>query len=260
MTKWRQQSKAKKCILAALLLLAAAGCGLLIYYGVIPERNYQKFLDAKPQYEKSYAQNVQQLLCESLALEDYPDYVFDSSAVTVQGSFDWDWSSKYACWIWTRNGTVTISLPTSFLALDNGAKAKLLKDLEWQCKRLVNSYNADYPERVGYMGKKDFNGNYPGVGYDRIMILSNLYVKMSCGGSVYQAKDSSSFYRDAVTVNVQKASTPSPSRSNSSKNSTAEDTYDVRDYVDVDDFYEDYGDDFFDYEDAEDYFYEHEED
>ena len=51
--------------------------------------------------------------------------------------------------------------------------------------------------------------------------------------------------------------TPRPIRRSKPKPTSYSDPYNVNDYYDVEDFYDDYYDDFYDYEDAEDYFNKH---
>lgn len=76
-----------------------------------------------------------------------------------------------------------------------------------------------------------------------------IYVARCIGGRV----DTVSDYRDDPWVTGSSTS----SSSSGKKKVYNDDSYNVNDYYDAEDFYEDYYDDFYDYEDAEDYYNEH---
>lgn len=77
----------------------------------------------------------------------------------------------------------------------------------------------------------------------------------------YAVTDVTQYYKDTCWTSDGRPiysgkSTGNSASSSKKKKSYNDDSYNVSDYYDAEDFYDDYYDDFYDYEDAEDYFYE----
>lgn len=125
------------------------------------------------------------------------------------------------------------------------------------------------------------------IGYPKLIELMNTVddYEVSFNGSVLQSRfivDGARFkyfsfcgylFRDEEKVYPKESYVPKVNESNRNdyswnrgnnrktaqkkdSQSSGADPYNVKDYIDPEDFYEDYYDDFYDYEDAEDYYYE----
>jgi hypothetical protein len=193
-------------LFTALAALVVAGCGYLIHRSKLPNRNYQRFLDAKTQYEATFEQTMQERLCATLTQPDHPEFVFNSSTVSVTGEFSWG-PGKKDYQKWTRSGSVTIVLPSSFQELDNEAIESVLEDLNKQCRLVFSAYNDEFDGSIVYEGEKDITGHYPGVDSDVLMVSSTLHTQICSGDSVYTmsiVRDG--YYRDGVLVSDAVAS------------------------------------------------------
>ncbi len=132
------------------------------------------------------------------------------------------------------------------------------QDLECisQYCQIMNYYAHDRKRKAGMLAK-DFKVNVSDYALAKEM-NEQLEIVRKAYDDLYGEDTSVNETAPVVTKKPQSVVTPKPrSTSKTKRKYVEEDDYDISEYSNPDDFYDDNYDNFFDYEDAEDYWYDH---
>lgn len=200
--------KSKTIITVVVLAAIIAALGFHIYKSRIPNRNFQRLADARPEYEAAFNKEMQAELIKSLSLEDHPEFAFDADTVSVRSKFRWEWSARYDWQEWECTCDVDLTGPSSFLNLNNQERKQVLTSLDSQCKRVMYAHYDSFEASLQLEGEPDLTGNLPGVSVidGWLSRHSSLHFRLHIGNSVFEPSSyTSGYYQDDRYIEANEA-------------------------------------------------------